>query len=122
MTGSEKQFVVQEHRKENDVHWDFMLERGTTLLTYRLDTHPEKIQSEEVRATKIFDHPLKFLTYQGAVNNGRGEVHIVESGTYQQLKEEDSLLKFNLNGQFLRGKYLLRHINNDQWILTNERW
>ena len=67
-----KQFVIHRHSCGDDVHWDFMLESSGTLQTYRLDKSPAEILHSQARAVKIFDHPLRFLTYEGLVNNGQG--------------------------------------------------
>ena len=97
-----------------------MFESDNTLKTYRLDKSPEDILQLSANAVKIFDHPLKFLTYQGAVNKGQGNVCIVEAGTYQKLQEKHNFTKLNLNGQILKGKFLLAHIENDKWIFRKK--
>jgi hypothetical protein len=66
-----KKFVIQKHSRGDDVHWDLMLEAGDVLETYRLAVPPEKITGKPVEAVKIFDHPLKFLTYEGSVNKAK---------------------------------------------------
>ena len=118
MSKKDKRFVIQEHRTGTEVHWDFMFESDCTLQTYRLDKTPEDILHSPANAVKIFDHSLKFLTYQGQVNKGRGNVCIVETGTYQILQEKHDLIKLNLNGQILKGKSVLTHIKDDNWLLT----
>ncbi len=120
MSQKDKRFVIQEHKAGTEVHWDFMFESDCTLQTYRLDKAPDEILHNGSHAVKIFDHSLKFLTYQGPVNNGRGNVCIVETGTYQILQEKHDLIKLNLNGQILKGKFFLAHIENDKWILLKK--
>lgn len=120
MSQKNKRFVIQEHRTGTEVHWDFMFESNCILQTYRLDKAPDEILHNPTNAVKIFDHSLKFLTYQGPVNKGRGNVCIVETGTYQILQEKQDLIKLNLNGQILKGKFTLTHINDDNWLLTCE--
>ena len=97
-----------------------MFESGRSLQTYRLDKAPEEIPHSSSHAVKIFDHSLKFLTYQGPVNKGQGNVCIVEAGTYQILQEKHDLIKLSLNGQILKGKSVLTHIKDDNWLLTYE--
>ena len=88
MSLKNKRFVIQKHTTGTDVHWDFMFESGNTLQTYRLDKAPDEILHNPANAVKIFDNSLKFLTYQGLVNKGQGNVCIVEAGTYQKLQEK----------------------------------
>jgi len=120
MSQKDKRFVIQEHRTGTEVHWDFMFESDCTLQTYRLDKAPDEILHKPANAVKIFDHSLKFLTYQGPVNKGQGGVCIVEAGTCQILQEKHDLIKLNLNGQILKGKFFLAHIENDKWILLKK--
>jgi hypothetical protein len=115
MNQKDKRFVIQEHITAEDVHWDFMLESGDILQTYRLDKSPNKVLHRAVNATKIFNHPLKFLTYQGPVNKGRGNVRIVETGTYKTIRHEHNQIKLNLSGQILKGHFTLTHIKDDNW-------
>lgn len=115
MSWQNKKFVIQEHSSGPDVHWDFMLETADSLQTYRLDKAPGEALHLVVNATKIFDHPMKFLTYQGPVNKGRGSVRIVETGTYKIVHQAHDRIELNLNGNILKGKFALTHIEGDNW-------
>ena len=115
MTQENKKFVIQQHSSGTDVHWDFMLQIGDSLQTYRLDKSPQELIQTPAGAVKIFDHPLKFLTYQGPVNKGRGNVRIADSGTYEMLHQSDNQLVMDLNGKILKGKFTLSHIEGDNW-------
>jgi hypothetical protein len=115
MSRKDKKFVIQEHTTGKNVHWDFMLEWGEKLQTYRLDRAPEEIRNQPVDAVKIFDHPLKFLTYQGPVNKGRGSVRIVEAGTYKITNQAHSRIELNLSGQILKGNFLLTCLKEANW-------
>ena len=97
-----------------------MLETGGVLQTYRLDAPPERASSTPPRpctATRIHDHPLRFLTYQGSVNNGLGGVRIVDSGTYQLIDHGEDCLLLEFYGEILTGKFRLAHVENDHWKL-----
>ena len=120
MSREDKKFVVQKHTHQGSVHWDFMLEKQDFLQTYRLDKSPEQILQKGAKAEQIFDHSLKFLTYQGPVNQGRGSVSIVESGTYQVGKESDNLIELHLTGQILKGKFIIQHLAENNWRLYIE--
>ena len=103
---SVRRFVIQKHSKAGEVHWDLMLEAGRILETYRLDLPPEKLVQKTATAVKIFDHPLKFLTYEGSISNGKGSVEIAEAGTYQLLSGSKNRRELQLDGKFLKGKFL----------------
>ena len=115
MTNENKKFVIQQHSSGSDDHWDFMLEIKNALRTYRLDKAPQQLTQTSANAVKIFDHPLKFLTYEGPVNKGRGSVHIADSGSYEISHQANDRLELELNGNILKGKFTLSHIEGDNW-------
>jgi bifunctional non-homologous end joining protein LigD len=111
-----KKFVIQRHERQNEplrqaqgkaIHWDLMLESGDILETYRIDLEPEQWGREPIKAVKIFDHPVKFLTYQGSVNKGKGSVSIADYGIYRVIKRLEDRLGLDLTGNVLKGKFLL---------------
>ena len=120
MSQEDKRFVIQEHTTDADVHWDFMLEWGKILRTYRFDKAPEEILHRAANAVKIFNHSLKFLTYEGPVNKGRGSVRIIESGTYKIIHQEHNHIELKLNGQVLKGKFTLTHIEDNNWQFSRD--
>ena len=92
-----------------------MLEAGQVLETYRLGLPPEELLQKSITAVRIFDHPLKFLTFEGSVNAGKGSVRIAEAGTYQLLSKNEHCQKLKLDGKILKGKFSLNFIAGDRW-------
>jgi len=116
-----KRFVVQKHQKESEpTHWDLMLERDGILETYRVALPPEKWGKEAIEAAKIFDHPLKFLSYEGSVNKGKGRVEIADCGTYRLIKKDENQKQISFAGKLLKGEYRLCLIEDDRWELRND--
>jgi bifunctional non-homologous end joining protein LigD len=102
-----KKFVVQRHERQNEpTHWDLMLEAGDFLETYRIGKPPEQWGSEPIEAVRIFDHPLKFLTYEGSVNKGKGSVKIADSGTYCVVSQNENQLILEISGVILKGEFI----------------
>ena len=122
MSQRDKRFVIQKHTAGTDVHWDFMLEWGQTLQTYRLDKAPGEILHTSANAVKIFNHSLKFLTYQGPVNKGQGSIRIIEAGTYQIIHQARNRIELNLNGQILKGKFTLTPIDDNNWQFSRDNY
>ena len=118
MTTNYRKFVIQEHTSTQDTHWDFMLQTGDSLQTWRLDKPPRRIISQRTVAIKIFDHPLKFLTYEGPVNKGKGSVQIAETGTYQIIYKDENQIELNLTGRILNGKFTLTCLEEENWELS----
>jgi bifunctional non-homologous end joining protein LigD len=117
MTGP--RFVVQEHTTPEGVHWDFMIEREGVLATFRLEQPPQAVLDHAVRAVQIFDHPLRFLTYEGPVQKGAGRVSLVDRGTCHGSDEKDGPITLDLRGEILRGRFTLTRIDGPHWELKS---
>ncbi|MHC4951154.1 MAG: DNA polymerase ligase N-terminal domain-containing protein [Planctomycetota bacterium] len=107
MNNSQKQFVISEHTTPDDVHWDLMLEMDDVLWTWRLNIPPVEIKNEPVSAERIADHPLRFLTYEGPVQNNTGHIKIADRGFYQITEQTEGSLVVTFEGQTLSGAYNL---------------
>ena len=117
LTDAEK-FVVQEHSRRNQpTHWDIMFQVGDTLHSYRIERPPDELEPEGTIVVRITDHAVRFLTYEGSVNKGLGSVEIAEAGTYEVLSETEDERKLLLNGRILKGKFTLKHVSGDRWLL-----
>jgi bifunctional non-homologous end joining protein LigD len=115
-----RRFVIQRHSREKEAsHWDLMLEQNGVLETYRVGLPPEKWGSEPLEAVKIFDHPLKFLTYEGSVNKGKGQVKIADSGTYEVMGESNRMKRIRFNGTVVKDEFTFRQIEGERWELKN---
>jgi hypothetical protein len=121
-----QRFVIHKHTQEGQTHWDLMIEEGDKLKTWRLENPPEKLAKDfdklspgKTRATPIFDHDKKFLTYQGPVNNGKGTVEIVDEGICTIDSCDEHNLKIKFEGKILRGNYQFTHINS-VWLICSK--
>jgi len=111
-------FVIQRHTRDGErPHWDLMLERGRVLETYRVSLLPEDWGAKPAEAVRIFDHPLKFLSYEGSVNNGKGTVEIADCGTYRLIEKNETQQQISFAGNLLKGEFQLCLIENDKWEL-----
>lgn len=74
-----RRFVVQRHEvAAGDAHWDFMVERGEKLATWRLAGPVAAAGTLE--GERSFDHRAVYLDFEGEISGGRGRVSIVERG------------------------------------------
>ena len=113
----DKQFVIQKHITPDGGHWDLMLQIEDTLWTWRLHHSPEHIQDTPIAAEKIADHPLRFLTYEGSVQNHTALVKIADKGTFRITKQTDKEIEFEADGKTLSGQFQL-HLEQDEiWSL-----
>lgn len=121
MNSREKRFVIHEHSTADGTHWDLMLETENVLETFRLDINPHQIIQSCANAEKIHDHPLKFLTYQGPVQNGKASVKIIDSGTYTILHQTNEKIEMYFAGQILSSRFTLTLLSNDRWNFTRQK-
>ncbi len=113
-----KQFVFHHHTGYGEPHYDLMLHHGEALATWQLTIPLSQIpDDQEIIVRKIQDHRLIYLTYQGAISGGRGEIKRLERGDFEPLIIEASYWYFILNGQQLKTHYELSKINSE-----NETW
>jgi hypothetical protein len=114
-------FVIQEHTTPADVHWDLMLQFGDVLWTWRLGIGPGKIQDTPVPAEKIADHPMRFLSYEGPVQNHTGSVYIADSGSFSIFSQTEREISFETAGRILKGSFMLTVQKNNLWLLSRVR-
>jgi len=65
-------------------HFDWMLERGGTLLTWRVQEIPV---AGGIVAERLADHRVAYLSYEGEISGGRGRVERVRFGEAEVLEE-----------------------------------
>lgn len=84
------------------LHWDFFLERGSTLKAWRLLAEPSVLP---VTAERNADHRLHYLDYEGPVSNGRGEVTRWDAGDYEIIEQSEQRWLVQLDGCRLSGRF-----------------
>ncbi|MCP4130151.1 MAG: hypothetical protein GY754_03940 [bacterium] len=97
-------FVIHYHQTEPE-HYDLMIERGKTLLTWQIAVEDinRLAAGEEVKAVRIQDHRKKYLTYEGPISCNRGMVSIYDSGDYKTESWDEKLIKIFVDGLKLKG-------------------
>jgi hypothetical protein len=111
-------FVILEH-DHPELHWDFMLEVGGVLQTWRLPTPPRPGQT--VPADMLFDHRTIYLDYEGPVSGNRGHVTRWDAGTYSWSpadKGAEGRVAVRLDGRRLHGTAYLDQDPAGDWTLT----
>jgi hypothetical protein len=109
-------FVILEH-DHPELHWDFMLEVGGVLRTWRLAAPP----GSSCAAIPLPDHRLAYLDYEGPVSGGRGTVRRWERGYYSWLQDTAEVVVVRLKGEQLRGVVRLARQLGGEWTAVFER-
>ncbi|UCD50639.1 MAG: hypothetical protein JSW27_24330 [Phycisphaerales bacterium] len=115
----DRRYIIQQHTTSDGVLWDLLLELDNVLATFRLEEMPETSRNARIRAEKIFDHPLRFLTYEGPVQQGTGRVRIADRGTYRTRKRSEEAIVLNFSGDALRGDFTLTRVHETLWEFTH---
>jgi hypothetical protein len=108
-------YVILEH-DHPILHWDFMLETGPILRTWRLATAPAP--GQVISALFLSDHRLVYLDYEGPLSGGRGKVSRWDSGIFDWLSHQESDVAVHLHGERLQGAATLRQIKGDDWTFV----
>jgi DNA polymerase Ligase (LigD) len=108
-------FVILEHDHPH-LHWDFMLEAGDVLRTWRLSAPPAG-GSSPISATASGDHRPFYLDYEGPVSGGRGQVRRWDAGEYEEEVSDAERLQVRLRGQRVSGTVVLERASQDEWCL-----
>src|SRR5271168_476758 len=93
-------YVILEH-DHPVLHWDFMLESGRLLRTWRLESLPAP--GKIIAATALGDHRLAYLDYEGPLSGNRGTVTQWDSGEFKPVKQTDEHVEVRLHGRRLNG-------------------
>jgi len=106
------------HSGHGATHYDLMLERGESLVTWRLGRAPTVLApGEALPAEALPDHRRAYLTYEGPVSGGRGEVTRLDGGTYRTVSRDERRWVVALAGRRVRGRFELRCEGDAGWLL-----
>lgn len=114
-------FVLHYHTGYGEAHYDLMLHYGDALATWQLKKSLNDLTiNKPIKVNKIIDHRLVYLTYEGPISRGRGQIKKIDFGYYQPIKIEPNNWEFILIGQVSNSRYKLEKYQseNDVWILT----
>jgi len=99
-------FVILEHDWPT-LHWDFLLEAGASLRSWRLRSVP--VVGTVIVADAMPDHRSIYLDYEGPVSGGRGSVKRWDGGTFEWIHDRENHLEIQLHGHILNGRASLFH-------------
>ncbi len=123
-------FVVQKHRA-TQVHYDFRLEADGVLKSWAVPKGPSLDPKVKRLAMQVEDHPVDYAKFEGVIPEGEyggGTVMVWDYGTYEPEGTDDvsealreGELKFKLNGEKLKGSWVLVRTRGRQWLLMKHR-
>ena len=131
---TENTFVVQKHDATR-LHYDFRLAIDGTLKSWAVPKGPSLNPNDKRLAVRTEDHPLEYANFEGNIpegSYGAGEVMVWDRGTFQLEGKGDALqqlergeIKFSLNGEKLRGSFVIVILKNSQkgneWLMIKHK-
>jgi bifunctional non-homologous end joining protein LigD len=131
---TENTFVVQKHDATR-LHYDFRLAIDGTLKSWAVPKGPSLNPNDKRLAVRTEDHPLEYANFEGNIpkgSYGAGEVMVWDRGTFQLEGKGDALqqlergeIKFSLNGEKLRGSFVIVKLKNSQkgneWLMIKHK-
>jgi bifunctional non-homologous end joining protein LigD len=129
-TKTGRMFVVQKHRA-TQLHYDFRLEADGVLKSWAVPKGPSLDPNVKRLAMQVEDHPVDYAKFEGVIPEGEyggGTVMVWDYGTYEPENTTDvssalqkGELKFSLNGEKLKGSWVLVRTRDRQWLLLKHR-
>jgi bifunctional non-homologous end joining protein LigD len=130
-------YVIQKHAASH-LHFDLRLELGGVMKSWAVPKGPSLDPSVKRLAMEVEDHPIDYNTFEGTIPKGEyggGTVMLWDRGTYRADKAGDGDdqtalrrgyaagdLKFTLDGERLRGSWVLVRMRGRQGRSSKPQW
>ena len=133
-------FVVHEHAARR-LHYDLRLELDGVMKSWAVPKGPSLDPAEKRLAVHVEDHPIEYAAFEGVIppgEYGAGTVVLWDRGVWKGVEAaaadpraayESGKLKFRLEGEKLRGRWMLVRLRPrpdeddkaDNWLFFKER-
>jgi bifunctional non-homologous end joining protein LigD len=136
-TGSTLRYVIQKHAASR-LHFDLRLELDGVMKSWAVPKGPSLDPAVKRLAMEVEDHPIDYNTFEGTIPKGEyggGTVMLWDRGTYQADNAPDGDdqsalrrgyaagdLKFSLDGERLRGSWVLVRMRGRQGRSSKPQW
>jgi len=127
--GKKLRFVIQKHAATR-LHYDFRLELAGTFRSWAVTRGPSLDPADKRLAVEVEDHPLDYGDFEGTIPKGQyggGTVLLWDRGTWEPEGDAEKMLakgdlKFTLDGQKLKGGWVLVRMRNDKYKNKRTNW
>lgn len=125
--GEKRTYSIQKH-DATTLHYDLRLEKEGVLKSWAIPKGPSQNPSDKRLAIQMEDHPLNYAFFEGEIEEGRygaGTVELWDKGTYEMVKWEENEIVTNINGEKLKGNYVLIRFQPDKdpknWLFFKKK-
>ena len=117
-------FVIQKHYATR-LHYDFRLEIDGVLKSWAVPKEPPTEAGVKRLAVQVEDHELDYIDFEGTIPEGMygaGKVEIWDKGVYTLEQRSKDKIEFTIQGERLRGDYVLIRFRGDKnWLLFKKK-
>ncbi len=116
-------FVIQKHQATH-LHYDFRLEMDGVLKSWAVPKEPPKKSGVKRLAVQVEDHALDYINFEGTIPEGMygaGTVEIWDKGTYTLKTRKENKIEITLQGNKLKGNYVLIRFRNKNWLFFRKK-
>lgn len=116
---NQSRFVIHKHQASH-LHYDFRLEMDGVLRSWAVPKGLPEEKGIKRLAVQVEDHPIDYINFSGIIpegSYGAGRVEIWDKGKYKLLEKEEKVLKIELEGEIIKGVYVLVLMRKNQWLI-----
>jgi len=117
-------YVIQRHAATR-LHYDLRLEMDGVLKSWAVPKEPPVKPGVRRLAVEVEDHPVDYADFEGIIPEGEygaGTVEIWDKGTYKLIDKKESKLIVDINGEKLKGAYVLvRFKGPKNWLFFKKK-
>jgi len=122
-------YLIQKHAASH-LHYDFRLELDGVLLSWAVPKGPSLDPGDKRLAMHVEDHPLEYGGFEGTIPKGQyggGTVMLWDKGTWEPVGDaregyRKGHLKFDLDGEKLKGRWALIRTHGSKYGGKAEAW
>ena len=135
--GKGSRYVIQKHAATR-LHYDLRLEQDGVMKSWAITRGPSLVPGDKRLAVETEDHPVEYNAFEGTIPKGEygaGTVQLWDRGTWTpatgatvQASLKAGELKFSLQGERLKGGWVLVRMKHDRtggkrnnWLLIKHR-
>jgi DNA ligase D-like protein (predicted 3'-phosphoesterase) len=117
-------YVIQKHAATH-LHYDLRLEMDGALKSWAIPKEPSTSPGVRRLAVQVEDHPIEYANFEGIIPEGEygaGTVEIWDRGTYKLIDRKEDKLIVEINGNRLKGTYVLvRFKDQKNWLFFKKK-
>jgi len=117
-------YVIQKHAATH-LHYDLRLEMDGVLKSWAIPKEPPLAIGVRRLAVQVEDHPIEYANFEGTIPEGEygaGTVEIWDRGTYKLIDRKEDKLIVEINGNRLKGVYVLvRFKDQKNWLFFKKK-